>query len=47
MSTDIKLSKAQLAKIIQLGGFLGNMMGNFGKKTLIALFNWQKILYLN
>ena len=47
MSTDVKLSKAQLAKIIQLGGFLGNMMGNLGKKTLIALFNWQKILYLN
>ena len=36
MSTDIKLSKAQLSKIIQSAGFvgktLGNMMGNIGKK---------------
>ena len=36
MSTDIKLSKVQLSKIIQSAGFvgktLGNMMGNIGKK---------------
>ena len=41
MSTDIKLSKAQLSKIIQSGGFLGKtlgiMMGNLGKKALIDL----------
>ena len=26
-STDIKLSKTQLSKMIQLGGFLGNLLG--------------------
>ena len=35
MSTDIKLSKAQLSKVIQSGGSLGkmlcNMMGNLCK----------------
>ena len=37
MSTDIKLSKSQLAKIIQPGGFLGKTSGNLGKKVLIDL----------
>ena len=27
MSTDIKLSKTQLSKMIQSGGFLGNLLG--------------------
>ena len=27
MSTDIKLSKAQISKIIQSGGFLGQLLG--------------------
>ena len=27
MSTDIKLSKAQISKIIQSGGFLGKILG--------------------
>ena len=31
--TDIKLSKAQLSKIIQSGVFLGNMMSNLGNKS--------------
>ena len=39
MSMDIRLSKAQLVKIIQssglLGYTLGNMIGNLGKKLLI------------
>ena len=39
MLTDIKLSKDQLPKIIQLDKFLGkklgNIMGNLGKKALI------------
>ena len=26
MSTDIKLSKAQISKIIQFGGFLGSLL---------------------
>ena len=38
---DIKLSKAQLSKIIQSSGFLGkmlgNMMGNLSKKGLLDL----------
>ena len=42
MSTDIKLSKAQLSKIIQSAGFvgktLGNMMGNIGKKKALLEF---------
>ena len=27
MSTDLKLSKAQISKIIQSGGFLGRLLG--------------------
>ena len=41
MSIDIKLSKAQVSKIIQSGGSLGsvlsNMMGNIDKKVLLDL----------
>ena len=35
MSTDIKLSKAQLSKIIQSGGLIGKTFGNLGKKSII------------
>ena len=34
MSTDIKLSKAQISKIIQSGGSSGSWIGNLGKKVL-------------
>ena len=34
MPTDIKLSKAQIFKIIKLGGSFGSWLGNFGKKAL-------------
>ena len=34
MSTNIKLSKAQLSKIIQSTGILGSWLCNLGKKTL-------------
>ena len=34
MSTDIKLSKAQLSKIIKSGGLFGKMMGNLVKKSV-------------
>ena len=37
MSTDVKLSKAQLTKTIQSGGFLGSMIGHLGRNTLIDL----------
>ena len=34
MSTDIKLSKAQISKIIQSGGSFGSWLGNLSKKAL-------------
>ena len=34
MSTDIKLSKTQISKIIQSGGFAGSWLANLGKKAL-------------
>ena len=34
MSTDIKLSKAQISKIIQSGGSFRSCLGNLGKKAL-------------
>ena len=37
MSTDIKLSKAQVSKMIQCGGFLCNILGNLGKKVILDL----------
>ena len=37
MSTDKKLSKAQMSKKIQFGGFLQNMFGNLGKKVITDL----------
>ena len=37
MSEDIKLSKFQIYKIIQLGGSVGFCLGNLGKKALTKL----------
>ena len=34
----MKLSKAQLSKIIQPGGFTGNMLGKLAKKKTIIKF---------
>ena len=34
MSIDVKLSKAQISKIIQSGGSFGSWLGNLGKKAL-------------
>ena len=34
MSTDRKLSKPQVSKIIQLGGYFGSWLENLGKKAL-------------
>ena len=34
MSADIKLSKTQVSKIIQLGEFFGSWLFNLGKKAL-------------
>ena len=37
MSTNIKLSKTQISKIIQSGGYLGSWLGNLGEKALINI----------
>ena len=37
MSTDIKLIKAQISKIIQSGGSFCSWLGNLGKKALTKL----------
>ena len=37
MSTDVRLCKAQISKIIQLGRFLGKTLGKLGKKVLLGL----------
>ena len=34
MSTEIKLSKAQISKMIQSGGFFGFWLANLGNKAL-------------
>ena len=34
LSTDIKLSKTQISKLIQSGGSFGSWLGNFGKNAL-------------
>ena len=33
MSTDIKLTKTQISKVIKSGGSFGFCLGNLGKKT--------------
>ena len=40
MSMDVKLSKAQLSKLIQSGGFLGALLGKY---CLKLLFLWVKM----
>ena len=37
MSTDMKLSKAQISKIIQSGGSFGSWLANVGKKALTSV----------
>ena len=44
MSTDIKLSKAQISKIIQSGGFLGKLLGPLLKTGLPLIKNVIKLL---
>ena len=46
MSTDIKLSKAQISKIIQSGGFLGKLLGPLLKTGLPLLKSVKKPLGL-
>ena len=45
MSTDIKLSKAQISKIIQFGGFLGSLLNKLaGPLMKVAAPIAQKVL---
>ena len=44
MATDIKLSKAQISKIIQSGGFLGKLLGPLLKTGLPLIKNVIKPL---
>ena len=44
MSTDLKLSKAQISKIIQSGGFLGRLLGPLLKTGLPLIKNGIKPL---
>ena len=44
MSTDLKLSKAQISKIIQSGGFLGRLLGPLLKTGLQLIKNVTKTL---
>ena len=44
MSTDIKVGKVKISKIIQSGGFFGSWLANFGKKSTkncCYLFNYN------
>ena len=43
MSTDLKLSKAQISKIIQSGGFLGRLLGPLVKTGLLLTKNVIKL----
>ena len=42
MSTDIKLSKAQISKIIQSGRSLGSWLDNLGQKALTNCYSFSK-----
>ena len=44
MSTDLKLSRAQISKIIQSGGFLGKLLGPLLKTALALIKNVIKLL---
>ena len=47
MSADVKLSKAQIKKIVQSGGFLGKLLGPLLKVTTPLVTNVLPILGLN
>ena len=38
MSTDLKLSKAQISKIIQSGGFSGSLLSKFTGPLILRIF---------
>ena len=46
VSTDIKLSKAQIPKIIQCGKFLGSLLSKLAGSLMKVVFLWQKLFEL-
>ena len=46
MSTDIKLSKAQIPKIILCGKFLGSLLSKLAGSLMKVVFLWQKLFEL-
>ena len=42
MSTDVKLSKVQVSKIIQSGGFLGSLLSKIAGLLMKVAFHLQK-----
>ena len=47
MSTDIKLSKTQLSKIIQSGGFLGSLLSNIAGPLMKVAVPIAKNIFRN
>ena len=43
MSTDLKLSKAQISKIIQSGGFLGSLLSKLAGLLMKVAILYQKM----
>ena len=46
MSTDIKIYKAQIPKIIQCGKFVGSFLSKLAGSLMKVVFLWQKIFEL-
>ena len=46
MSTDIKIYKAQIPKIIQCGKFLRSLLSKLAGSLMKVVFLWQKIFEL-
>ena len=44
MSTDLKLSKAQIFKIIQSEGFLGSLLSKLAGSLMKVAILWQKTI---
>ena len=42
MATDLKLSKAQISKIIQSGGFLGSLLSKLAGPLMKVALHWAK-----
>ena len=45
MSTDVKLSKTQISKIVQLGGFLGSLLSKIASPLMKVVVPLEKKLF--